>query len=280
MVERDHSGRRRIQDNLNWVEALLPDVQSANSALDQSPPETLEAMLVFSSILEYLAAALSNDSIEEAYAYRLEYMSGVHLVQRLQAHTMTRDLVTAPRLAKKRSGSLMRLSIDHGASLVLERATRPSVGSSLTNILRQSKTVTNMAQFLPEEYGTLEQQTFLETLYRIAYVSQDVMPKKDESQSQSPMTPEQEWDSLHRKSLVKVIKDELVLGNHVSSRSLRQSTSRPAHGRLAGIVKEIAAMLTALPKGIFVRVAESQIDVMKALIVGPEGTPYDGGLFE
>jgi baculoviral IAP repeat-containing protein 6 len=50
-------------------------------------------------------------------------------------------------------------------------------------------------------------------------------------------------------------------------------------GRLSTIGKEIANMTTSLPPGIFLKVAESRSDVMKVLIVGPEGGPYAGGLF-
>lgn len=32
--------------------------------------------------------------------------------------------------------------------------------------------------------------------------------------------------------------------------------------------------------GIFVRADDERIDVMKALILGPEGTPYENGAFE
>ena len=49
--------------------------------------------------------------------------------------------------------------------------------------------------------------------------------------------------------------------------------------RMNTISKQIASMTTALPLGIFVKIAESRSDVMKVLIIGPEGSPYAGGLF-
>lgn len=39
-------------------------------------------------------------------------------------------------------------------------------------------------------------------------------------------------------------------------------------------------MATSLPEGIFVRVDESRNDTLKAIIAGPQSTPYAGGLFE
>ena len=52
-----------------------------------------------------------------------------------------------------------------------------------------------------------------------------------------------------------------------------------ATGRNNTISKEIANMTTSLPDNIFLKVAEQRSDVMKVLIVGVHGTPYEGGLF-
>ena len=61
--------------------------------------------------------------------------------------------------------------------------------------------------------------------------------------------------------------------------SLFSTVKNSPPGRLSTIGKEIANMTTNLPAGIFLKVAESRSDVMKFLIVGPEGSPYTGGLF-
>ncbi|KAK2002778.1 ubiquitin-conjugating enzyme [Colletotrichum falcatum] len=51
-------------------------------------------------------------------------------------------------------------------------------------------------------------------------------------------------------------------------------------GRVKRIVFDLSALRTSLPEGIFVRHHGSRLDAMKVLIVGPEGTPYENGLFE
>ena len=43
---------------------------------------------------------------------------------------------------------------------------------------------------------------------------------------------------------------------------------------------DVTTLKTGLAPGIFVRYGTSRLDVMKILIVGPEGSPYEGGLFE
>ena len=51
--------------------------------------------------------------------------------------------------------------------------------------------------------------------------------------------------------------------------------------RSLAIAKELAVLTTNLPVGfdgsIFLRVDESRVDVIKALIIGPADTPYANG---
>ncbi|KAK0619171.1 ubiquitin-conjugating enzyme/RWD-like protein, partial [Immersiella caudata] len=49
---------------------------------------------------------------------------------------------------------------------------------------------------------------------------------------------------------------------------------------MKALVKQIATLRTSLPDGIYVRHGSSRLDIMKVLIVGPNGTPYENGLFE
>ncbi|KAH8890245.1 UBC-like protein, partial [Thozetella sp. PMI_491] len=46
------------------------------------------------------------------------------------------------------------------------------------------------------------------------------------------------------------------------------------------LVTQVSGLRTSLPDGIYVRHCSSRLDVMKVLITGPEGTPYENGLFE
>ncbi|KAK6356888.1 hypothetical protein TWF718_001228 [Orbilia javanica] len=63
-----------------------------------------------------------------------------------------------------------------------------------------------------------------------------------------------------------------------SNQNAKASNSAP--GRMRRLVKEITVLSTALPPGIFVRVQEDRLDLFKVLIVGPEFSPYQLGLFE
>jgi ubiquitin-protein ligase len=54
--------------------------------------------------------------------------------------------------------------------------------------------------------------------------------------------------------------------------------------RMSRVAKEMSSLLTNLPielgSSIFVRCDEARQDILKALIIGPEGTPYANGCFE
>lgn len=59
--------------------------------------------------------------------------------------------------------------------------------------------------------------------------------------------------------------------------------SPPSRSKLIRIAKEISALSTSLPisssTSIFLRVDQERLDIVRCLISGPEGTPYQNGLF-
>ena len=73
-----------------------------------------------------------------------------------------------------------------------------------------------------------------------------------------------------------------------SGSSMGAAAGKPSaqtmRGRMTRIASEITSLASNLPieagSSIFVRVDEDRPDVLKALIVGPEDTPYENGLFE
>lgn len=73
--------------------------------------------------------------------------------------------------------------------------------------------------------------------------------------------------------------------NITGSRSTSSSTSCIFdRSRMLRIAKEVSSFLSSLPieygSSIFVKCDENRYDIMKALIIGPEGTPYENGCFE
>jgi len=85
-----------------------------------------------------------------------------------------------------------------------------------------------------------------------------------------------EWFS---ENCVNGIPDEVMMKNHFYAKEASKVVN-PAMGRMKKLLMELTSLRTALPEGVYVKHAESRIDVMKFLIIGPMGTPYENGIFE
>lgn len=80
-----------------------------------------------------------------------------------------------------------------------------------------------------------------------------------------------------------------IAGNNSSSLFLKSSSGHAgvvgnARVRLLRIASEMSSLAASLPvehsASIFLRCDEARMDILKALIIGPEGTPYENGCFE
>jgi baculoviral IAP repeat-containing protein 6 len=69
--------------------------------------------------------------------------------------------------------------------------------------------------------------------------------------------------------------------HHYNEKILADAQSSPA--KMTRIAHEMASLSTGLPlhwsSSVFLRVSDSRLDVLRALISGPQGTPYEDGLF-
>ncbi|KAG0633580.1 hypothetical protein HOY80DRAFT_1104511 [Tuber brumale] len=72
---------------------------------------------------------------------------------------------------------------------------------------------------------------------------------------------------------------EGVITTHYWNSQATSLTTSP-RGRVLHLSREMATMSTSLPQGVFVRVEDGRPDIIKAMIVGPCETPYEGGLYE
>ncbi|EIW71417.1 hypothetical protein TREMEDRAFT_27247 [Tremella mesenterica DSM 1558] len=77
--------------------------------------------------------------------------------------------------------------------------------------------------------------------------------------------------------------DTSVQYDHHYDSSIRSLNNVTAPKRSLAIAKELAILTTNIPvawhSSIFLRVDEGRVDCIKAMIIGPEGTPYENGCF-
>ncbi|TPX12817.1 uncharacterized protein E0L32_006697 [Thyridium curvatum] len=83
----------------------------------------------------------------------------------------------------------------------------------------------------------------------------------------------------HREHCVEEVPDEIILRDFFFASQVGQMGNL-AKGRMKKLVTDIISMQETLPEGIFVRHGSSRMDILKVLVVGPCGTPYERGLFE
>ncbi|KAK8079285.1 hypothetical protein PG994_003092 [Apiospora phragmitis] len=90
----------------------------------------------------------------------------------------------------------------------------------------------------------------------------------------------QSFGDYHRENALAEIPDAEVLNLHYyKSAAEKVAKGSPPRQRMKRVVREIMILQTSLPEGIFVRHGGSRPDVLKVLIIGPQGTPYEDGFF-
>ncbi|KAI1493281.1 ubiquitin-conjugating enzyme/RWD-like protein [Biscogniauxia mediterranea] len=88
----------------------------------------------------------------------------------------------------------------------------------------------------------------------------------------------EEW---HRENGVKEAPDDNILSNFAfAQEAIAMANSQPRRGRMKRLITELSTLRTSLPEGIYICHGSSRLDILKVLIMGPKGTPYEHGFFQ
>jgi len=127
--------------------------------------------------------------------------------------------------------------------------------------------------------------TVKEALQSTSQSTSEMSPASSVGASSFQNRPGQVDDYLEAMRALQLDEFENTLGSypfHYSKDATEHKNMSPK--KLSRIAQEMAAMAESLPLSwestIFLRVDPERVDCMKALISGPEGTPYDSGLYE
>ncbi|KAL8719665.1 MAG: hypothetical protein Q9225_003362 [Loekoesia sp. 1 TL-2023] len=262
-----------------WILGMLIELLPRRNEPTKKVSPVMGSMIEMSLLQDRVAELLRNDSLQNVDKRPQLYFATFEFVGRLGAHPKLKYLVVEDRFVKKQSAGLHAIATAGGrgkgkgkAQAFLTVASRnegmaPSLISCLSNLATQSKVLLGGSNNAAAGGNILEVAQGVNKLYtRLAGDTQKV----------STITT---WKEYHReKCLVRKENVAKYLSPHMSK--LASKVNNPAKGRNSRLVTEASEMTTSLPEGIFVRVDEVRPDIMKALIVGPEDTPYEGGLFE
>ncbi|KAK3705920.1 hypothetical protein LTR37_013073 [Vermiconidia calcicola] len=252
-------------ETMTALSATLPDRNGfVPTNFDNNPPVTLASMLLHSSILDKAAELLRNDSLEDARRRLSVYDSLLKLVRCLaQGGEVTAATLHDQRAINKVGHNL--LDVSYGLpTRFRDEATdhAPPLSSCMADLASQSTMMLKSARAKPAEFETEEDGRG---------------QRQDGGRNTSIAQPDK--NAWQKDLLVVEVSDEDILKQHYFAKQAGEIASPPT-GRMRQIINHIASLKTSLPPGIFVRHGDGRLDVMKIIIVGPKGTPYENGLFE
>jgi ubiquitin-protein ligase len=256
---------------LKLVAGLLPSV-ARGWDFDMDPPGAVANMLLESKILGYCAELLRSDSLEDASKRPVLYHSLCDFLGALGLHITTASVLFNERPVRPVKDTILALSFREGFEFATE--TTASLFDGLSGLITQSKLVENNARSHAHEYDTAEGRALLSLCLKITTLSEVLVPPHTEK-SKKKIEP------TVQKSLEAIA--EVPLFNFTLTyafRTFAQTTPVSARGRMKRLFTDITTLMTGLPSGIYVRYAADRPDIMKAIIFGPAGTPYENGIFE
>ncbi|KAL6063809.1 Baculoviral IAP repeat-containing protein 6 [Balamuthia mandrillaris] len=144
----------------------------------------------------------------------------------------------------------------------------------------------HISEEIDEKEEEEEEEESWETLSDSSELSDEEEEEEEEEKAKEKQEDGAEEEPLYNKALKKhqmQSKDLVGLKNHHYQQNIL-SERVPAPSKMMRLVLEMASLRKSLPlsegSSVFICTDSSRLDVMKALITGPEGTPYSGGCFE
>ncbi|KAL1694785.1 hypothetical protein GGG16DRAFT_122140 [Schizophyllum commune] len=293
---------------------LLPAPYSADPAVyDMLPHAATGHLIVLSLLPDVLASLLRNDSVTDWISRVETYRALLALLKRLADSELTARVLVGPRREMRLSCGIESWMWKDGEVLWEKNgddfSMLPLLYEHFKKLAKQCSAFSTAVQQKNEE---LDDDT-------IAAVSLcgDIMAAKDDvdrvvkmletsgamvketASASKGKAPENSKDAVERRYIEICerlafrhiplddaswgisTREGLNYSNYNYNQQVQQTQrSTRRSGDTLHIAREQAALSTSLPPGIFVRVDETRNDVIKAMIAGPDGTPYAGGLYE
>jgi hypothetical protein len=266
---------------VRWIMDVVAFTLPCSQAKDLLP--VLLAMLELSLVIDKAAELLRNDSLDDIMNRSKVYLSVLNLVEKIGKHQVLLRLVQDDRFSKIRSSGLQNMSFPvdfFGFTktpeqlLVLANDSKSqSLAKRLENLAIQSELILDVPGSEP---GLKQMCQQISSVYKSI--------RKAESASAAKL-PKELWSDFHKANSLTfndVILADFLTPLRIESGQIERQLqySRTITDRNKRILSECANMRTSLDEGTFVIVAESRPDMMRALMIGPEDTPYANGLFE
>ena len=274
---------------LGLASRLLPDLVKPG----KPTPTCLPAMLTLSLLYNEVAEHLRNDSLRDVKKRRGLYEAVFDFIEKLLCHPDLAYLVYQERFPKTKTAGLEVLSrspkkkhkqgTGRQEILVLGHAhdgMSCSLAASMTNLVTQSQNFLKSYKTMNKVPEERSGRAMFDIASRVAALQMLVTPHTNTK-------PHGENILIENESWVNFCKENGVVWESGINGQLCRNASEIALGvhysppsRIKRLVAEASEMSTSLPPNILVKVDDSRPDIMKCLIIGPDGTPYEGGIFE
>ncbi|KAL9079212.1 MAG: hypothetical protein Q9157_001881 [Trypethelium eluteriae] len=276
-----------IERIMSCLTALLPSLTCETpTTFDLDPPTALRSILIHSKLLNKAAELLRNDSLEDATQRLSLYQSTLKFVNQLGSHPSTaRTTIHEERPESQHETDLLQISFAKSSSTKGKnkiRETNQSIATCLASFGHQSKLMLERNNANPDSFRAKDSQDMLALCRSVSDLNDFLLANSDRSSStndgpnSSPLAAKDSWQ---RALAMLELPDEGILPFFHFAKDAARITNPPL-GRMKALTLELARLSTSLPPGIFVRHGSARLDVMKILIIGPRGTPYENGLFE
>ncbi|KAI4141299.1 MAG: hypothetical protein L6R39_005420, partial [Caloplaca ligustica] len=265
-----------------WVLGMLIELLPRRDEPTKKVSPVMSSMIELSLLQDRVAELLRNDSLQDVHKRAQLYFTTFEFVSRLGHHSKLDYLVREERFTKKQSAGLRAIATAGGSGkgkgkgheqdvlIVADQSAgmAPSLLSCMSKLATQSKALLSGSNSAAAGEGILA------LAQRVNKVCSRLIG--EENAKVATVTT---WKEYHQANCL-VRRPDVAKNLCSLMAKLAAQVINPDKGRMSRLITETTEMMTSLPEGIFVMVDEVRPDIMKALIVGPKGTPYEGGLFE
>ncbi|KAG6900953.1 hypothetical protein C0993_004390 [Termitomyces sp. T159_Od127] len=251
-----HSKDEKIGKLLSDIRVYLPNIHRDGGGQTSDYLVHPTALAHLRRRFNYICSTLlRNDSLADMSDRSVLYFELLHWLETISSHEALASMMAMPIMVVLTTAS------------AIDRSLRETKGDAFVERLHASlpKVFTSSSSSTPFQIdaGTTEesaQKAYIEWASRVRFKYCDLtIPMGDGDEEASP----------HYK---------FYFNNEA-----RMLASSDIPKRSLAIAKELAILTTNLPvawnSSIFLRVDETRVDVIKALITGPEGTPYHNGCY-
>lgn len=232
-------------------------------------------MSVLSLAMEEL---LRNDSISDCSDRAVLYASFLSALESIGLHPGLSEFYTLPREAVEYTDGLEMIMLGEG-SIVKPSGAENGVPllDVMDNLAKSAETFYKTANQIPGQLNIADTNVMNSiNLCRSILSIRELLRRTSQSLPISTQVNKETYSSFCSKLAYDEFPPDIPF--HFTNRAMIPAPTNPK--RTLTLAKELSTMATSLPPGIFIRSQQNRPDCIKALIAGPEGTPYYQGLFE